>query len=177
MKKDSTQCPIINRGRLRKQKSQCDSVLIGNPSLPCRLPNFQGPTRTTYNTAERAKQRLAWSRMCYAPSPDTFPLSALARRSPYRINRTLNLGPKFVLLPNEVRPSESKHHSSCSSLCVAWACLHPYLTSVYIRVSVLFVFCLTDPRHSIETEWPQQTRKKQATLAHLFFVLFGFCFV
>lgn len=41
-----------------------------------------------------------------------------------------------------MQPSQSKHHSSYSSLCVAWACLHPYQTSVYIPVSVL-VFSLS----------------------------------
>lgn len=85
--------------------------------------------------------------MCYAPSPDTFPLSALARRSPYRINRTLNLAQSlssFLMKCNLLNPNII-HHTPASVLRER-VCIHTERLSISASQCSCFHFLSYRPQ-------------------------------
>lgn len=135
---------------------------------------------TTYNTARRAWERLAQSRMCYAPPcwhSHCFPLSPLARQRPERINRALNLAQSLSssLMKCNLPSPNTIHHTAARAPVCERVCVYTRCPSVSASPSLVFSFSVLQTAGTqIELEWLQQRRQNKSSSPTRLFS--AFCF-
>lgn len=108
MTKDAARRPIRN---LRRHETCCDfSLLTGHPSRPLLSGPALGDPRGRLTLQYKRGKRRSGPPI----SPPCFLIVCAGSSGTWKDKQNTELGAKFVLFPNEVQPSEAKHHSSSS---------------------------------------------------------------